>query len=94
MKENQGKQQLKEKFELNQRKLNARIAEQQEEIKRLKRREEERKVSEAEEKTEHKRKLNSMRDTLEKSNKRMKTYISNCKMMYKTSQLIGPTRQL
>ena len=68
---NQGKQQLKEKFELNQRKLNAKIAEQQEEIKRLKRREEERKVKETEEKTEHKRKLATMRETLETRNKRI-----------------------
>ena len=73
MKENHGKQQqlIKEKFELTQRKLNAKIAEQQEEIRRLKKREEERKVKETEEKTENRRKLDSMRDTLQTRNKRI-----------------------
>ena len=71
MKENHERQQLKEKLELTQRKLNAKIAEQQEEIRRLKKREEERKVKETEEKTENRRKLDSMRDTLQTRNKRI-----------------------
>ena len=60
-----------EKHDLATRKLNARNKEQAEDIRRLRKREEERKVKEIEEKTETKKKIEDLRDTLKERNLRI-----------------------
>ena len=64
-------EQMKEKYELMQRKLNAKINEQQDEIRRLKKKEEERKIKDTEDKTENRRKLEVLRDTLKREIKEL-----------------------
>ena len=78
-------EQMKGKYELMQRKLNAKIEDQQDEIRKLKRKEEERKIKDTEDKTENRRKIEGLRETLKTRNQRideLKSDIANTKITH------------
>ena len=87
-------QETRGKNDMSQKKLSNKIIELSEELRRLKKKEDERKIKESEEKMENRRKMDSLRDTLNKRNQRIEDQKSEIrKLKERTSKEIQDKNQ-